>query len=68
MGSRYTYTLNTHSNALWASTQKKVGVSHTFAHTAVESPRMGLMAMITSVSFHPLRNPTMKPAKNVAIA
>lgn len=42
--------------------------SHTFAQIAAESPRIGLMAIITRVSFQPLMNPTMNPAKNVATA
>lgn len=50
---------NTHQNAQ---------VSHTLAQTAAESPRIGLIAIITRVSFHPLMNPTMNPAKNVATA
>lgn len=61
-------TLHTQVNSLWVSTHECARVSQTFAQTAVESPKMGLMAMITRVSFQPLMNPTMNPAKNVAIA
>lgn len=53
---------------MWVNTQENAPVLHTFAQTAAESPRIGLMAIITRVSFHPLMNPTMNPAKNVAIA
>lgn len=42
--------------------------SPTFAQMPADSPRTGLMAKITRVSFQPRVNPIIKPPKNVAIA